>query len=178
MKKLYLIMLLTVLASTGYTQETEPLRVYKYVDEMENRIHIKANYSFVAEKEGSAHIVIDPMLKHYTFTKVTSITGFIVISNALRPCHEKDYAILLFANGEKVKLVSYYKFSCKEYTYFNIKDDVLKLLKTEKLIKLRVRNGFSNKSVTLKVSEEMQSYFIRIFDYLNTHDLIERPLND
>jgi hypothetical protein len=154
-------------------QDKKPFQIYKIIDSFGDNTYITASYPFFAEK-GKEEIEISVMFNGSKETPVDLAVGTTIFDR----CHEKDKLILLFANGEKIELESWSKFTCKRYAYFDIDLITLHLLETERLVKLRVENGKSYDSLTVDASYKMQVYFTGMFRYLKTKPLVLKELED
>lgn len=77
-------------------------------------------------------------------------------------CNENDELIILFENGEKITKTSWKKFNCKGEAYFTLDSNDIELLKSNKISKIRMTNGYSFQSFTGDVKSKDKRFFIQL----------------
>jgi hypothetical protein len=173
--KVVIIILVSMIIGTlnGYSINNYPTdsivgpKLVKQIDEMDDKTYLFASYKFVvANEEKTIGFIVQPNISDDY--NLQDMIGTIV---GLGSCNENDELIILFDNGEKVKLHSWKKFNCKGAVYFSIDDDTYNLLKNHKLMKIKITNGRTFQSFTKEVPSKYQTYFIQLIKELETKNI-------
>jgi len=107
-------------------------------------------------------------INEYGVPKITMLTAKIVGLE----CVENVETILLFDNGEKIKLKSWNKFNCKGNAYFNLSEDELNKVLTLPLKTVRVTNGRNYKSFTIDCKSP--EHFVKVKGQMDNGLFIEK----
>ena len=158
MKKLTLTVLTVLTALSSFAQ----LTVTETKDEMTDKSYysVSEGLECIGTKEGFR---IDVNIKEKNGKLDARM--FILSMAGLGSCNENNGLIILFDNGEKLKLTSWNKFNCKGTSYFDLSTQAIAKLKKNTISKIRFTNGSSYKSYTHEV--EQKSYFIELYNALS-----------
>lgn len=113
--KQVLFILLTFSFLQSYSQTKADLKYEK--DEMEDKEYLMAKRSLILNS-GSKKVLIDVALVKDAQGK-WNYNGLVCISSGLSSCQEEDEIIILFTNGQKLKMTMWNKFNCQGYAFFD-----------------------------------------------------------
>jgi hypothetical protein len=161
MKKTILTAAITVFTLLSYSQDS--VYIIKDYDAMNEKTYIYPNRGMVvANEDKTKGFRLSPFITQDF--KVGMLTAVIV---GVGSCHENNEIIILFEDGSKITKTSWNKFNCKGDSYFNLSDKDLDKLRTTKLSKIRITNGYSHESFTEDVKDSDKDYLIKILQQLD-----------
>lgn len=87
-------------------------------------------------------------------------------------CVEDNTLIIMFSNAQKISLTSFNKFNCDGIAWFSLSNEQCKLLSSQPIDKIRIKNGrtYDEMTATLKINKD---YFIQTFYAMNTNKIKE-----
>ena len=157
MKKILVVLVLmfTVMISNA---QSDNIKIYKIVDDMSDTYFLTPERKCVTsnDKQTIGFVMEAHITNEWEFKM---ILGTLI---GIGSCNENDELILLFENNEKINMSSWKKFNCKGIAYFNLDTKKYDLLKTQKIVKLKITNGRTYDSFTHEIDVENQDYFIKI----------------
>lgn len=160
-----ILLLVVVLGINANAQQ-----IVKYVDSMEDKVYYyQSEKMLVANEAKDKGFVLAISVNNKTM-QLQTIMGTVV---GLGSCIEDGNLIILFEGGDRITITNWKDFNCDGETYYNPTSGQLKLLKTKKIVKMRVTNGRTYESYTKDIEEEDQSYFINLLASLDSGDFIE-----
>ena len=151
-----LILVAAVLFSMGVNAQ----KIVITTDEMTGEKYTIADKSFIViDDERGARV--DAMIygKDFRYLLVTNV--------GIGSCHENDELIFLFEGGETIEIKAWNDFNCDGEGVFDMTDELMKLLSTKKLLKLRSTNGRTYEEFTADVPEKYSDYFIQLIQNIN-----------
>ena len=158
MRKLVLVLAVTLSSFTNLMAQKDSVTVVDYVDEMTDEKYLFASRDLfvIDEEDTNKGIIITPginVLNH----KVR----FIIETFKLGGCNENNILIIKFIDGSKFKMKSYNEFNCKGVTYFSTRNEMIIKLKNIEIDKIYYQNGRTYESGTFPISDKR--YFIQLY---------------
>lgn len=161
MKKTILTAVFALTIILSYSQDS--VYIIKDFDAMSEKTYIYPNKGMVvANDDKTKGFRLSPYITEDL--QIGMLTAVIV---GIGSCHENDEIIILLEDGSKITKKSWTKFNCKGDAYFNLTDKEIDKLRTTKLSKIRISNGYSHESFTADVSNADKDYLIRIIHLLD-----------
>ncbi|HNX37509.1 MAG TPA: hypothetical protein PKI15_04045 [Candidatus Cloacimonadota bacterium] len=159
------LMLQDILCQKVITEDTIPdsLIIISSTDEMDGKTTIYPSKSiFCVNENETIGFKICPFIE-----PDFSIKDLYVKMFNIGNCAENNELILLLDDGSRIIIKSWNKFNCDGVTYFRLNQKDKSLLRTRKIIKAKVTNGYSFDSFTGEVDSNQQDYFIKIAKMLD-----------
>jgi hypothetical protein len=138
-------------------------KIYELVDEMTDKVYYTANRKLIlANDEKTKGFSLRLDIEKNKDGKLEG-TGILASLVGLGSCCEKVELIVMFEDQTKFSLLSWNKFNCKGDAWFFIKETHIKQLSEKKLLRIRIRNGFTGDMFTQDVESNSKNYFMNFF---------------
>lgn len=141
--------------------QSDSTRINKYVDEMTDKTFFSpsANIPIVSD-DNQKGFALSLMIKEVNGKLVQD--GLSVLMINIGRCVENNELIIMFADSTKLTLVSWNKFNCDGNAWYNLSEKQYKKISENKIIKIKVTNGYSYESLVGEVPEDADEYFINL----------------
>lgn len=164
MKKV-LVLIMVMVSGLGFSQKQnisvnkDSIYVKKIIDEMANKTYLlPSRMMILANENRTIGIKLDCLINDDFTTD-----NLIITTVGVGTCSENDEMIILFENGEKITKTAWNKFNCKGLSYIKLNSSDIKILRTQKLSKIRMTNGRTFESFTGTVEKDDKRYFMQLF---------------
>jgi hypothetical protein len=170
MKNQKLNLLFVIFFSIFSFSQKDSVYVIKETDAMSDKSYLYPNRAFVVS---NLKLGVGAKIDCYIKDNL-KIHSLMVKMIGLGSCNENDEIIILLENGDKITIVSWKKFNCDGEAYFNLSDSDISKLKSSELLKIRITNGRTFKSLTEDVKKEDKRYFIQLIYALENKKITEK----
>lgn len=155
-------------------KQKDSVVVVKQVDDMEDKSYYYPSRSIViideTKKQG---IRLSAFINSKTETlKLDDLELKMV---GIGSCVENNILIIKFEDETKIELKSWNDFNCEGNAWFDIdkgEDDIVRLLETKRISKIRVQNGRSYESFTAEVSPDDADYFMQLIYAIDNNKVV------
>jgi hypothetical protein len=149
--------------------ETDSIYIIKRTDDMTDKTNFYPSRRLnLSEGKGSAELHISIKKQNNKLTQ----DDLCVIMDIGGHCIEDNTLIIMFSNSQKISLMSFNKFNCDGTAWFHLSNEQCKLLSSQPIDKIRIKNGrtYDEMTATLKINKD---YFIQTFYAMNTNKIKE-----
>ena len=158
MKTLNLI--IALLLSTMITAQTDSVFIKKQFDDVALTTYYLSSYELIVTNDKKTGAVLDTYIdQNFAFSMLTC-----KLVN-LGTCAEDVELIIVFENGDRVRVESWNSFNCEGDAYFFLNKSDINKLSTLTISKIRVTNTYTYDSITAPVDNPR--YFIQTFWAIN-----------
>ena len=157
------------LDETFSTENKNPYKIQKCVDEMTDKVYFFGNETLKAiDKDGGKKgFVVRVSFKEEKGRAVYN--GLSVKSVGIGNCVEESKLVVLFEDGSKETLTAWNDFNCKGNSYFDLRRNMISKL-NKPINKIMFQEGRSFERYTEEVSTEDKSFFMNVVKALNQTD--------
>ena len=153
------------LDETFSTENKNPYKIQKCVDEMTDKVYFFGNEILTAlDESGKRGFVVRPSYKEEKGRAVYN--GLTLKSVGIGTCVEESKLVFLFEDGSKETLTAWNKFNCKGNSYFDLRGNMISQL-NKSITKIMFQEGRSFERYTHEVSTKDKSFFMNVVKALN-----------